>query len=150
MLLNAMRNETVKAKEILENGGHSCVFVSEEETVISDERGVKPLLGLLSDKKDMSLFSAADKIVGRAAAFLYVLLGVKEVYAEVLSKKARPVFERYGIAVFSGTETEEIINRDKTGICPMEKAVENTEDPEEARRKTEETLEKLIKNAKNG
>ena len=56
MLLNAMRNETVKAKEILENGGHSCVFVSEEETVISDERGVKPLLGLLSDKKICPLF----------------------------------------------------------------------------------------------
>ena len=150
MLLNAMRNETVKAKEILEKGGHSCVFVSEKETLISDERGVKPLLGLLSDKKDMSSFSAADKIVGRAAAFLYVLLGVKEVYAEVLSKKAKPVFERYGITVFSGTETDEIINRDKTGICPMEKAVENTENPEEARRKIEETLEKLIKNAENG
>ena len=98
----------------------------------------------------MSSFSAADKIVGRAAAFLYVLLGVKEVYAEVLSEKARPVFDRYGITVFSGTETEEIINRDKTGICPMEKAVENTENPEEARRKIEETLEKLIKNAENG
>lgn len=144
-----MRNETLKAKKILEKGGHSCVFVSENETFISDERGVKPLLGLLSDKKDMSAFCAADKIVGRAAAFLYVLLGIKEVYAEVLSKKARPVFEKYGISVFAGTETEEIINRGKTGICPMEKAVENEENPEEARRKTEKTLENLIKNAEN-
>ena len=144
-----MRNETLTAKKILEKGGHSCVFVSENETFISDKRGIKPLLDLLSDKKDMSEFCAADRIVGRAAAFLYVLLGIKEVYAEVLSKKALPVFEKYGISVFAGTETEEIINRGKTGICPMEKAVENEENPEEARRKTEKTLENLIKNAEN-
>ena len=38
-----------------------------------------------------------DKVVGRAAAFLYVLLEVKEIYAGVMSEGAADVLSKYGI-----------------------------------------------------
>ena len=46
-------------------------------------------------------FAAADRVVGRAAAFLYVLLGAGEIYAGVMSDTAADVLERFGVAVFS-------------------------------------------------
>lgn len=58
----------------------------------STERGVKPLLQWLDGENSVKGFSAVDKVVGRAAAFLYVLLEVKEVYAGVMSEGAAHYF----------------------------------------------------------
>ena len=63
---------------------------------------------------------------------LYVLTGVKEVFAEVLSKQGQTILERYGIAHEYSTLTENIINRSGTGLCPMEEAVKDIDDLKEA------------------
>ncbi len=63
------------------------------------------------------------------AALLYVLLGVKELYAEVLSRAGAEVFSKYKIACEYGELTEQIINRNGDGICPVEKAVQEIDDP---------------------
>ena len=80
---------------------------------------------LINEKKDCKGYSAADKIVGRAAAFLYTLLGVKNVYGEVMSKGAIEIFKKEGINYEYKTLTEFIENRKKNGICPMDEAVLN-------------------------
>lgn len=41
--------------------------------------------------------SIADKVVGKAIALLCIYAGVKAVYAETLSKKAKPVFEKHKV-----------------------------------------------------
>lgn len=102
----------------------------EEETDVL--RGVQPLLARLDGGKDYSGFSAADRIVGRAAAFLYVLLGVKEVYAEVLSRAGEEVLQTYKIAYGCGILVDGIVNRAGTGPCPMELATEGICDPVQA------------------
>lgn len=76
--------------------------------------------------------SVSDKIVGKAAALLYSYLEVKSVYAAVMSKKGREVLLRYGIEAESDVLTEEIRNRAGDGICPMEAAVADIEEPSEA------------------
>lgn len=96
------------------------------------KRGVQPLVEWLSAGTDLHGFSAADKVVGKATAFLYVLAGVKEVYAPVMSEKARDVFMEYGIGFECKEVVDAIINRTGTGICPMEHAVTEIETPEEA------------------
>ena len=60
-----------------------------------------------------------------------MLLGVKEVYAKVISKLAEEVLLGHGIAVFCGTRTERIRSY-AGGYCPMETAVEHCEDAESA------------------
>ena len=83
-----MDRNLVYAKELLEKENFTCVLWYGEHLYTSRERGVKPLLEWLDQGLDLSSFSAADKVVGKAAAFLYVLLGVSRVYASVISEAA--------------------------------------------------------------
>jgi hypothetical protein len=77
-------------------------------------------------------YSAADKVVGRATAFLYVLLGVSDLYAAVVSRPALDVLISHGISVEYGKCVDNIINRSGDGICPFESAVMNITTPDAA------------------
>ena len=122
-----------RARAILrENSALTCAFVRGEETFTSTERGVKPLLALADEGKKLQGFSCADRVVGRAAALLYVLLGAEEVYAEVLSRSGEEVFKAHKIAYGYDVFTEHIVNRAGAGLCPMELATEGISDPVEA------------------
>lgn len=119
-------------KELLLQEGYTCIMFRDDKRLTSRERGVKPLLSWLDSKENMAGFISVDKVVGKAAAFLYVLLGVSAVYALVISEKALYVLERYGIDVIYDRKAEVIRNRDNTGFCPMEQAVWDIEEPKEA------------------
>ena len=88
-----------QAKALLEKEQATCVFYKGEYTFFSKERGVLPLLNLLQKEENLGDFSVADKVVGKAAAFLYVLLKVKSLYAKVISKHALGVLKTYDIQV---------------------------------------------------
>ena len=68
--------------------GDTCAIVGEDTVLRSKERGIKPLMAWLAAGEDCVGAVAADKVVGKAAAFLYVLLGVAEVHANVMSESA--------------------------------------------------------------
>ena len=140
-----MEKLTQKAKEILENNRRTCVVCLENEIYESSERGVKPLLNLLDSKIDLKGACAADKVVGAGAAFLYLLLGVREVYASVISEKAKEVLEQNGVSAVFDTLVPKIQNRAKNGFCPIETAVLNETDPAAALIKIRETLRNLSK-----
>lgn len=116
-------NEWNYAKETLLSEGYTCVLVSGSTVYTSTLRGVKPLVQWLENGTDMKGFYAADKVIGKATAFLYVLLGVRAVYAHVISKSALAVLQENKIEVQCGTLVENIINRKGDGICPFEEAV---------------------------
>lgn len=127
-----MTNDLNKACSLLDTGSFTCVVCRDDTVYTATERGVKPLLNWLDSELDLKHFSAADRVVGRATAFLYVLLGVKEVYAHVMSRPAAEVLTSHGIAVQAGTLVEGIINRKGTGPCPFEAAVMEIVDCQEA------------------
>lgn len=131
------------AKKILSDGSYTCVLCKREDTVSSSYRGVKPLLDLLDSGKDFSGYSAADKVVGRATAFLYCLLGVTAVHAQVLSKPALQVLENARISITWDALVEGIRNRENTGPCPMEYATRDAQIPEEALLSIRKTLQAL-------
>ena len=126
----------------LEQCGASVVLCRDADLIEKYQRGIFPLLELLEDGADHTGYSAADKIVGRAAAFLFVRLGVRAVYGAVMSKGAVSVLSEHGIAAEYSTLTEGIRNRAGTGSCPMELAVQGIADPAEVyaalRRKADE------------
>lgn len=127
-----MNSDLEKAVEILrENPEYTCVFCKDDKTYTSTSRGIRPILDFL-ETTDLNGFSAADKVVGKGASFVYVLLGVRSLHAKVMSKGASEVLTKYGIYHTFDTLTDSIINRAKTGICPMEEAVQNISDPNEA------------------
>lgn len=90
------------------------------------------MINFIESGADLSGYSAADLVVGKAAALLFVKSGIKKVYAKTLSAHGKRIFEQYGIEYKYGILTDKIINRSGTDICPMEKAVANTDNPEEA------------------
>lgn len=121
-----------QARKILTEGNYTCVLRKQDAVYTATERGVKPLVRWLTEGLDDRGFSAADKVVGRATAYLYVLLGVREVWAAVMSEAAAEVLHRHGIAASQDKLVPNIISRAGTGICPFEEAVLNIHNPEEA------------------
>lgn len=132
-----------KAKEMLVQEKYTCVIINSDHIYTSRERGVKPLLDWYGTV-DMEGASAADKVVGKAAAYLYVLLKIKEIYAGVISEPAYKVLLDYNISVSFDKKVKAIQNRDKTGFCPMETAVWNINNPNNAYNAIIETRKKLM------
>lgn len=130
-----------RAKQALEDGC-TCAFCSGETIYRSVDRGVKPLLCYLDEGTDLMGYSAADKAVGRAAAMLYCLLGVRRVYGKIMSVGAVKILRAQGIETGWGILTENILNRAKTGLCPMEAALQGVEEPEDGLRIIRATLKK--------
>lgn len=120
------------AIDLLTGGGYTCVLCRDGECTAATARGVRPLVDWLDSGRDFRGCCAADKVVGRATAFLYVLLGVRAVHALVMSTPAREVLEEHGIAASWKAETAGIINRRGDGPCPFETAVLHVTAAEEA------------------
>ncbi len=120
------------AKNRLAAGDCTCVLCKGETLYVSTERGVKPLVQWLQSGEDCAAYSAADKVVGKATAFLYALLGVKAVYAQVISAPALQVLVSYGIQAEYDKQVPSIINRKGDGICPFEECVLGVDDAKTA------------------
>ena len=116
-------NNLKKAKELLKDSQYTCVLCKYDTIYTSTLKGISPMVEFLRNGINLKGFSAADKIVGKAAAMLFSLAEVKEVYAEVLSKSAAEYLSDRNIAFSYDTLTDKIINRKGDGICPMEKTV---------------------------
>ncbi len=138
-----MSDDLIKAIDILNSGKYSCVLCKKCKIYTSAERGVKPLLEWLNSKTELEGFAAADKVVGKAAAFLYVMLGVREVYSHVMSESAVDTLERNGVQPYFDKSVKNIINRAGTGFCPMEEAVREIEDQDEALQAIKKRLAEL-------
>ncbi len=127
-----MKTDISIAREAL-SGDVTCAVAKDGELYISHERGIKPLLSLIRDRGDfLSGASVADKIIGRAAAYLAVYGGAVEVYGEVMTGEGREILTKNGIKASLKTEVVHIINRRGDGICPMEMATAGVTDAEVA------------------
>lgn len=62
----------------------------------------------------------ADKVIGKVASSILIVAGVKEIYADVMSKYAIPILKENGIKYEYKNLVNYIQNNDKTGMCPME------------------------------
>lgn len=111
---------------------HTLVLCKNGAIITSDRRGIAPMLNFISEGRDLKGYSAADRVVGKAAAMLFCKAGVKSVYAKTLSSGGKAILEREGIYPEYEILTDCIINREGTDMCPMEKAVVEIEDVESA------------------
>lgn len=116
--------------EVLTQGGYTCaIFKGGKPLFTSQKNGIRPLLEVLEAGLDAAGATAADKIVGKAAALLYVLMQVAEVHTEVLSQAGLAVLQAHGIQVQYNVLAGQIINRKGDGPCPMEQTVAAIENP---------------------
>ena len=110
---------------------HLTLLTVQGETIERTGRGIGPLLHLYLDCPDrLKGARLFDKVIGKAAAAICVLSGVKEVNAHLMSVSAQTLLTRYGIKVECEILADKILNRSQTDLCPMEKACLNEEEPE--------------------
>ena len=122
-----------RAISLLKSTDSTLAVVSVDNVFTSQERGVKPLLHLLTEKKNfLKGASVADKVIGKAAALLMVLGEIKEVHTLIISEPAIKVFEKYNIPCFYDKKVDRIINRTGDGLCPIETLCLDVDDPQEA------------------
>jgi len=76
--------------------------------------------------------SVADRVAGKAIALLCVYVKISEVYAEVMSRKAKAVFEKNGVRHEWSELVDNILDLNRSGVCPFEKAAAGISDPERA------------------
>lgn len=112
--------------------GHTICLCKDGKCLYSDLKGISPMMAFIDGNADLSGYCVADTVVGKAAALLFVKCGISKVYAKVLSEYGKKVLEAYNISYEYETLTERIINRAGTDSCPMEKAVADTDSPDEA------------------
>ena len=133
-----------RAKSLLKSTDSTLCVVSGEDIFTSQERGVKPLLFLLKEKKGfLKDASVADKVIGKAAALLMALGEIKEVHTLIMSEPAIKVFENQKIKYFYDKKVERIVNRTGDGLCPMETLCIHIDDPQEALTKIIEKISKM-------
>ena len=124
--------DLINAKIKLKTGLFTCVRCKGESFYTSNDRGIKPLVEWYLGGEDLSSYSAADKVVGKGAAFIYLLMQIKNIYADVISEAALSLFRKNRVNVEYAKLVPNIINRKGDGICPFEEALLNIEDRDRA------------------
>ena len=112
----------------------SLVIVKKGKVIFETKKqGISDFLQAI-EKLDKNLVaaSAADKILGVAAAMLCVYAGVNSVFALTISEEGIRVLEDNNIACLFEKKVSNILNRNKTDVCPFEKLAMDSGTVEEA------------------
>ena len=125
--------KTAKEKYAADSGTYCCIVCKDGQITPLTGKGVSPLLDLLDAPGQILKGAAvADRIIGKASAWILVYAGAAAVYAPVMSRGAEKIFERFKVPSEYDVLTDRIIRRDGNGTCPMELAVGEINDAKEA------------------
>lgn len=130
-----MQNRDLElAKSRLKDRDLTLVIVKEDKVIFeTGSQGVGGFLQAIEKLgKRLVASSVADKIVGAAAAMLCVYSEVSSVFAATISEEGIKVLENNQIIYQFENEVPNILNHDKTDVCPFEKLVIGSRDPKEA------------------
>lgn len=101
-------------------------------TTQHENRGVQDLLTLIQNEPErLKGAVVADKIIGKAAAALMIAGGVKEVHTNIICTPAKQLFEQAGVKAVATEEVPMILNRDRSGQCPIDSRLEEAQTVEE-------------------
>jgi hypothetical protein len=137
--------ELAKLKLIKEN--LSLVIVKNGKVIFETKKqGISGFLEAI-EKLDKNLVasSAADKLVGVAAAMLCVYAGVGSVFVLTISDGGTRVLEDNNIAYLFEKKVSHILNRSKNDVCPFEKLAMSSGSPDEAYVKLKSLASELMR-----
>lgn len=82
---------------LIANKGAGFVAVCGDDVYVSGKHGMRTLLGWLAQGKKLDGWSVACKDAGKAAAFLFAVLGPCAVFARTMTRDAKAVLLSNGI-----------------------------------------------------
>ena len=131
-ILRGATIEGFQMLDMLNEQGLSLLVYNNGELTTHANRGIQDLLQLISEQPErLDGAVAADKVIGKSAAAIMIVGGVKEVHTNLICTPARELFEKEGVLVFATEEVPMILNRDKSGMCPMDTQIANIESIDE-------------------
>jgi hypothetical protein len=123
------------------NGIRGVVHTADCEVIEFHNPGVKDLFILVNTRPQVLEGAyVADRVIGRGAALLLVMGHVSQVFAQLISEQAVKVLRASEINVEYESIVPNIINRDGTDICPVEKLTMDVTDSKVAFEKIKEFL----------
>jgi hypothetical protein len=124
--------ELAKSKLIAED--LSLVIIKNGEVIFETrKKGITGFLEAIEKlNKNLLNASAADKIVGVAAAMLCVYVGLASVFAITISEEGKKVLRDNNIEYRFERTVPNILNHNKKNVCPFEKLAIISGDPKEA------------------
>lgn len=132
MVLRGSSAEGIAMLKMLNEQGLSLLVFNHDELTTHDNRGIQDLLSLIAEQPErLQGAIVADKIIGKAAAALMATGGVVEVHTNVICSAGKQLLEQQGIKVFATEEVPQILNRDKSGMCPIDSQIANAESIED-------------------
>ena len=116
-----MTNLEIVKKKLYETNASLVVLYANGECKAYYQNRIKDIKEILQqDKLALQGAIIADKVIGKVAGSILTVAGVKEIYADVMSRYAIAVLEENHVTYAYNYLTEYIQNNDKTGMCPME------------------------------
>ena len=127
--------------EMLNQQSLSLLVFNDGRLTTHDNRGIQDLLRLISEEPErLQGAVVADKLVGKAAAAIMAAGGVKEVHTNLISSPARRLLEQNGIRVAAKEEVPQILNRDRSAMCPIDAQIVDIESIDECVKLLKERL----------
>ncbi len=127
-----LQTDQEKINQLIKEGLSIRVEKGDRILFQSVEPMLKPLLACLQHYgEEMTGTTVIDKIVGLAAAYLCIIAKVKRVLTPLASTPAQRALQQHGIELVSQRLVAQIMNRDNSAPCPMEKLAMNCSSPEE-------------------
>ena len=125
-----MENKIDIVKNKLEESSASLVVLTKQGEIkeFYNKRVIDIVYLIKNEKETLKDATVADKVIGKVAATLLTLSGVKEIYAKTISEYAVSVLKKYNIKYVCENKVQYIINNDKTGMCPMENKFKDEQD----------------------
>ena len=98
----------------------------------SSEPGLRPLLqAVVQNRTQMRHATVTDKVVGAAAAKLMICGGVDSVFTGCASERAVELLMQARITIATEATVPAILNRERSGPCPMEKLAAEFDEPDD-------------------
>ena len=131
-ILRGATIEGFQMLDMLNEQGLSLLVYNHDSLTTHANRGIQDLLQLISDQPErLKGAVVADKIIGKSAAAIMIVGGVKQVHTNIICTPARELFEANGVQVFATEEVPMIMNRNRSGMCPMDTQINEVESVEE-------------------
>jgi thioredoxin 1 len=133
------------AKKRLRGKGFTlCIAKGEQILFETRAHGISGFLRAIEELGErLEGASAADKVVGKAVALLCLHAGIEAMYASVMSRRAKELFEENDVQAEWGELVDNILSNCEPAACPFESLAAKITDPAEAYKKLKALQESL-------
>ncbi len=124
----------------------TCFILRDGEIIFSSsERGVKPIMDFYNEfGTSKTPLTIVDKIMGKGAIVLAILVGAKSIVTPTMSKDALTLVKEYNLEYYTKNIVPYIINRTNDGRCPIESSVLSIDSIEDGYHKIKSAINILM------